>query len=177
MAERLKAEDDRRTTVDDETRLLLDKIGMAVGLGLIVLALIGEVLGWWNDVGLILGGLGMALGAISALDHNGREIVMLVRPLPRAVEALGAGQASLGEGQWSIIEGQQQMHAQQRQMLSKQGQMLSQQDQMLSKQDQMLSQQEQMLSKQDQVLSKQDTTNGHLVRIVEILDERLPRVR
>lgn len=42
-------------------RLLYYRWGMIAGLALMLLAALGEGLGWWRDVGLVLGTIGLIL--------------------------------------------------------------------------------------------------------------------
>jgi hypothetical protein len=38
-----------------------NRIGLALGLGLLLVAAVGEWLGWWHDVGIVLGVVGLIL--------------------------------------------------------------------------------------------------------------------
>jgi hypothetical protein len=40
-------------------RLTRNRIGMLIGMGLMLLAAVGEWLGWWRDLGLVVGTVGL----------------------------------------------------------------------------------------------------------------------
>lgn len=44
---------------DTARRLRWNRVGLAIGMGLILLAALGEVLGWWRDPGLVLAVVGI----------------------------------------------------------------------------------------------------------------------
>jgi hypothetical protein len=44
---------------DTARRLRRNRIGMLIGMGLMLLAALGEALGWWRDWGIVLGALGV----------------------------------------------------------------------------------------------------------------------
>jgi len=166
--------------MDDETRILIDKIGIVGGLCLMVLALIGELLGWWDDVGLIVGALGMGWSLVSALDVNGREAVMILRPMPATLDALGDGQERLLRTQDQMLDGQDRMLHGQHQMLDGQNHMLDKQDRIVTGQAEMvetgrglLDVSTRVLTVHERILARQDATVAALDRITDILDERL----
>ncbi len=65
-------------TLDDKVGEFVDRFGMLTGAALMLLALIGEALGWWSDLGLVmtLAGLGLALWSVWG-DH-GQQILELL---------------------------------------------------------------------------------------------------
>ncbi len=99
----------------------LSKVLIVGGLALFLLAVVGEVLGWWNDLGLILstagllvslGGLSVGLGTLF-LDQ-GEEVAVL------AATAVG-GIVSLHDKQDAMLGNQDAMLENQDAMLDKQG--------------------------------------------------------
>lgn len=94
-------------TLDDKVGEFVDRFGMLTGAALMLLALTGEVLGWWNDLGLVMTLAGLGLALWSVWGDNGQQIL----------ELLGVQQGFL-------------VH-----MTSKQDAMLETQDAMLDKQD------------------------------------------
>jgi hypothetical protein len=70
-----------------------------VGIGMVIVAFLGEVLGWWNDFGPVLGGLGFLVSVIGLavgvlLNANKNE----VREVGRGVRHVGEGVRQVGEG-------------------------------------------------------------------------------
>lgn len=59
MTEGSNGKHDDPTDVETSTRLLIDRIILFLGLTMFVVGLVGEILGWWGEVGVIvsLGGL------------------------------------------------------------------------------------------------------------------------
>jgi hypothetical protein len=53
---------------DTARRLRWNRVGLAIGMGLILLAALGEVLGWWRDWGLVLAAVGIVLTAWYGID-------------------------------------------------------------------------------------------------------------
>lgn len=139
--------------MDLRTRLLLDKIGMVVGFTMFIVGLVGEILGWWDAVGVILSLAGLLAGLFSAMDHNG--------------VALLAGQSTTRTVQTRMVTHQVSM-------LRNQERMVANHEQMLGNQERMLGNQEQMLGNQERMVGKQEETVALLSRIADTLDERLP---
>jgi len=119
MTERLNASDADGGPVSERLRDLLDHVLFYGGLLMAATGIVGEVLGWWGDLGLVFTIGGFLAGLVSVADVNGRRLLAVTRSLPGSVDALH--------------------------------------------------------NKHDAMLEKQDDTLGHLVRIGDILDERLPR--
>lgn len=61
-----------------DLRLKLYILGAAMGVAMVVVAAIGELLGWWNDLGIVLGLLGvavtLAVGLPAASRFQVREV-------------------------------------------------------------------------------------------------------
>ena len=117
------------------------------GLATMILGIVGEALGWWNDLGIALtvgGGVGSIIGGVGAIrslfDKNGSRVA--------------AGFKGL---------------------VTKQDQMLLQQGKMLGRQDETLKLQRRMLAKQDLAMERFDQFVRLQEAVRDLLDERLPR--
>lgn len=104
------------------------RFGMLIGSALMLLALIGEVLGWWNDLGLVMTVFGLGLAVWGLWKDSGSKVL----------QALGAQQGFL------VL------------MADKQDAMLENQDAMLDHQDAMLDKQDAMLERQDRTIDVLD---------------------
>lgn len=104
--------------MDQSTRILLDKIGIALSLILGALAVVGEFLGWWDAVGVVLAVFSLVLGVVSVLDINGSQILAIVARgigpegwIRRNHEALLSNQRSMLDNQSTMIETQDSIGA------------------------------------------------------------------
>jgi hypothetical protein len=65
-------------------RLRNNRIGLAVGLALILLAAVGKLLGWWNDVEILLGVAGILVSVWYGIGTTSETTVArLEDPLER----------------------------------------------------------------------------------------------
>jgi len=68
-------------------RLFWNRVGLLTGIGLLLLTAIGEWLGWWHDVGIVLGAVSIALtvwfGVTSATEAT---VGALSEPLERMAD-------------------------------------------------------------------------------------------
>lgn len=70
-------------------RLTRSRLGLLIGLALILLAALGEALGWWQDWGLVLGAVGLVLTVWYGLDAASETTVdRLGEPLGRMADEL-----------------------------------------------------------------------------------------
>ncbi len=132
--------------MERETRILIDKIGIVLSFLLMALAIVGEVVGWWNDLGLLLGAASLLVGILSLLDVSGTRLLDALLVLHERFDRQDDVLASLVGGQQALVGGQRSM----------------------------VGNQEAMLDNQAGLLDRQDATVDRLDRIAEILDDRLP---
>lgn len=128
-------------------RRLLRRFGLEVGLGLVVLSIVGEVLGWWNDLGLVVGLGGLVVSLAALFDVSGSAIM-------------------------SRFDG---LYLNQRNVLRSQSGMLDNQESMLDNQESMIEVHKRVATVQERILDRQDRSVEALDSIQQILDERLPR--
>lgn len=121
MPEPLSPSDTDTSTMERRDLVRLSKAMIIGGLALFLVAVVGEVLGWWNDLGLVLStaGLlvslgGLLVGLATLFLDKGHEVATL------AATAVG---------------GVAHLHGKQDAMLENQDAMLDNQDAMLDKQD------------------------------------------
>lgn len=126
MPEGLNRTDDTSWTVNERVRDVLDYTLIWGGLLMAITGIVGEILGWWGDLGLVLTAGGFLAGILGAIDANGRALLGIVRPMASSIDRLH------------------------------------------DKQDL-------MLDRQDLMLERQGETVSELVRIGDLLGERLPR--
>lgn len=110
MAEQLRPQRPPRGHVDRSTRILIDKIGIALSLLLGGLAVLGEFLGWWNEVGVVLSVFSLILGVLAVVDINGSRIL---DQLGRMEQGRGREHALLADQHSSLVENQGTMIDQQ----------------------------------------------------------------
>lgn len=146
MTKPLNEAQDTSGPVGRETRILIDKIGIALSFLLMALAIVGEVLGWWNELGLLLGAASLLIGVLSLLDVSGTRLLDALLGLHERFDRQDDVLASLVGGQQALVGGQRSM----------------------------VDNQEAMLDNQAGLLDRQDATIDRLDRIAEILDDRLP---
>lgn len=60
-------------------------VALAISLGMVVLGIVGELLGWWNETGQLLAVVGIAATALTFL------ITLLIGATRKDVRALGTG--------------------------------------------------------------------------------------
>lgn len=118
MPEDSKEEGGDASLVDTRTRLLIDNILFVLGMTMFVVGLVGEILGWWEAVGIILSLGGLVVGLFSAMDRNGV----------------------------ALIEGQSTTHTVLMRVVNNQTTMLGNQQKMLGNQEEMVGNQEKMVS-------------------------------
>lgn len=92
--------------MDRSTRILLDKIGIALSLILGALAVVGEFLGWWDAVGIVLSVFSLILGIISIVDVNGSRLLDELKLVSGGQRALHADHRSMLENQKAMIDHQ-----------------------------------------------------------------------
>lgn len=75
-----------------DLRLKLYIAGALVGVAMVIVAAVGGILGWWNDLGLAIGFLGLmatvGLGLLASSRFQVREIGAEVRGVARGVDRL-----------------------------------------------------------------------------------------
>lgn len=125
MPEGLNRTDDTSWTVNERVRDVLDYSLIWGGLLMAATGILGEILGWWGELGLVLTAGGFLAGILGAIDVNGRALLGIVRPMASSIDGLH------------------------------------------DKQDL-------MLDKQAMMLERQGETVSELVRIADLLDQRLP---
>jgi hypothetical protein len=77
-------------------RLTRNRVGLLIGLGLILLAALGEALGWWRDWGLVLGALGIMLTVWFGIDTASEATVdQLGEPLGRMADDMATVRVTL----------------------------------------------------------------------------------
>jgi hypothetical protein len=60
------------------------RLGLLAGLGLLLLAAVGEWLGWWRDLGIVLGAVGVAITLwFGFTGATGETVRRLGEPLDR----------------------------------------------------------------------------------------------
>lgn len=92
--------------MDRSTRILIDKIGIALSLILGALAVVGEFLGWWDAVGIVLSVFSLILGMVSVVDINGSRILDELSLISGAQRALHADHRSMLDNQESMLDHQ-----------------------------------------------------------------------
>jgi hypothetical protein len=73
-------------------RLTRNRIGLLIGLALILLAAIGETLGWWRDWGLILAAVGIVLSIWYGVDTASETTI---RQLHEPIERMAGDMATV----------------------------------------------------------------------------------
>lgn len=56
-------------------REIVDYILIAAGIGLMIVGVTGEFVGWWGEAGLVITSLGAGLGILGAADVNGFRLL------------------------------------------------------------------------------------------------------
>lgn len=153
--------------MDERTRDLLDYAILWLSFGLLVLAIVGEVLGWWNDLGIVLTVASLVGTVYAAFDIYGRKGLA-------GIERVVDGVRGLQTTQQSMLVTLDTMAENQDAMLENQDAMLGKQDVMIQNQDAMLEKEDAMLGHLDTMLQEQDTSGSRLDRIQDTLDRRLP---
>lgn len=102
MPEPSNPKDDDKEAVDRRTRHLINRIGFVLGLVLMAVGLTGELLGWFEAVGLVLSFAGMAASVLTQLSDQGDA-------LRRGQQALRANQEGMLENQEAMLENQATM--------------------------------------------------------------------
>lgn len=106
--------------MDRSTRILIDKIGIALSLILGALAVVGEFLGWWDAVGVVLSVFSLILGVVSVVDINGSRILDELSLISGAQRALHADHRSILGNQEDMVSNQASMLENQEQMVDHQ---------------------------------------------------------
>lgn len=101
-------------------RRLLRRFGLEVGLGLVVLSIVGEVLGWWNDPGLVVGLGGLAVSLATLFDVSGSAIMSRFDGLYLNHRNVLGNQQSMIENQESMIGIQERVATVQERILDRQ---------------------------------------------------------
>lgn len=161
MAQTLNARRPDGPTMDPRWRDRFDHALMVGGLIMAAVGILGEVLGWWGELGLVLTIGGFAAGIYGAVDVHGRALLRLARPMAATIASLPAAFEAL--------------HTRHDAVDARAETMLVKQDAMLEKQDAMLATQDAMLQGQATLVRGQAQSYGALVRIGDLLDQRLPR--
>lgn len=133
-------------TVRRRTRHLVYRSLFWLGILMMAVGLTGELLGWFDAVGVVASFAGMAASVLALLQDQSEQ----------------------------LRQGQHRTHANQEGMLRNQEGMLENQEGMLQHQESMLRNQQGMLDNQGRMLDNQETMVEQLERIGDILDERLP---
>lgn len=125
--------------MEERLRDFADHVLIVGGLTMAAVGILGEILGWWGELGLVLTIGGLLSGIVGLLDVNGRKLLGLVGPLIGSIEGLHTKVDGLGANQ-----------------------------------ERMLTNQERMLTNQQRMLDKHDEAIDQLVRVGDLLDDRLP---
>lgn len=64
--------------LNDKILEAVDRFGMLLAVSLVLLALVGGILGWWNDLGLVMMVLGVGIGLWTAWRTDGQQILELL---------------------------------------------------------------------------------------------------
>lgn len=138
----------------DDLRERIMRVLFYVGMAMGFTGILGEVLGWWGELGVVLTIGGFVLGLVSVGDVNGRRLLAIARPLPATLghmeSTLGRVDERLGSvdrNTTGLPQAMAGIHAKQ--------------DHVLALQDQAMDDYGQMLALQEDVR--------------DLLDERLPR--
>lgn len=132
----------------------LDTLLMWGGLLTGLLGMLGEALGWWGELGLVLTIGGFAAGLYGMLDRKGTALLALARPMAAGIEETRAATRLL-------VVGQEQV--------------LATQERMLETQDRVLTTQEQVLGTQERVVEGLGATLAELQYVSALLNDRLPQ--
>ncbi len=100
--------------MNERLRDLADRLLIFGGLLMAATGILGEILGWWDELGLVFTIGGFLAGIVGVVDVHGRALLALVRPMAGSIDTL---------------------HDKQDRMLGNQNDMLGKQDEMLEKQD------------------------------------------
>ncbi len=101
-------------------RRLLRRFGLEVGLGLVVLSIVGEVLGWWNDLGLVVGLGGLVVSLAALFDVSGSAIMSRFDGLYLNQRNVLRNQTGMLDNQESMIEIQERVVTVQERVLDRQ---------------------------------------------------------
>lgn len=93
--------------MNERLRDLADRLLIVGGLLMAATGILGEILGWWGELGLVFTIGGFLAGIVGVVDVHGRALLALVRPMAGSIDAL---------------------HDKQDEMLGKQDEMLEKQD-------------------------------------------------
>lgn len=107
--------------MDQSTRILIDKIGIALSMILGALAVVWEFLGWWDAAGIVLAVFSLILGVVSVLDINGSQILALVAKGMGPEGWVRRNHEALLENQKAVLGNQEAMLENQRSMIEEQG--------------------------------------------------------
>ncbi len=125
MSEDSNGNGDDASLVDTRTRLLIDNILFVLGMTMFVVGLVGEILGWWEAVGIILSLGGLVVGLFSAMDRNGVALI--------------GGQSTTHTVLMRVVNNQTTMLGTQQKMFGNQQKMLGNQEEMVGNQEKMVS--------------------------------------
>ncbi len=106
--------------LNDKILETVDRFGMVISLGLILLALTGELLGWWNDVGVIIAALGLGVGLWKAWRDNGTRLLEVLAHQQDHLVHMAGKQDAMLENQGAMVENQRGMLDNQQAMLERQ---------------------------------------------------------
>lgn len=90
----------------ERTRDLVDYTILAVSFALLVLAIVGEIVGWWGDLGIVLMIASLIGTVFAALDIYGRRGVGLLGTVVDNQQAMIHHQETMLATQGSIVETQ-----------------------------------------------------------------------
>lgn len=107
MAERLKPEAEPSDPVDRSVRILIDKTGIALSLILAGLAVLGEALGWWDALGIVISIASLVLGVLSVVDIHGSPIVDELGHVAEGQRSMQADPRSLAAHHADMIDNQE----------------------------------------------------------------------
>lgn len=95
--------------VDLDTRRRLARIGQVVGYTTFVVGLLGEILGWWDALGIIVSLAGLVVGMFSTMDENGIALLEGQSTTHTVLMRLASGQARMEGHQEAMLANQESM--------------------------------------------------------------------
>lgn len=103
--------------VDLDTRRRLARVGQVVGYTTFVVGLLGEILGWWDALGVIVSLAGLVVGLFSTMDENGIALLEGQSTTHTVLMRLASGQARVESNQESMLANQEAMLDNQEEMI------------------------------------------------------------
>lgn len=95
--------------VDLDTRRRLARIGQVVGYTTFVVGLLGDILGWWDALGIIVSLAGLVVGLFSTMDESGIALLEGQSTTHTVLMRLASGQARMEGNQEAMLSNQEAM--------------------------------------------------------------------